>query len=175
MRGVDVTVRRLGEADSLDELTALLHRAYAALAARGLRYVASHQSVEVTRRRVAHGECWVAERAGRVVGTVTLSAPGTPVRDEAPRLYARPDVAHFAQFGIEPELQRHGIGSLLMTRVEARARELGAREIALDTSEHARDLIAWYVARGYRPAGRHDWRPHVNYESVLLSKRLADT
>ena len=46
-----VTIRRLSEHDSLEELTELLHAAYAPLAVRGMRYTASYQGVEVTGRR----------------------------------------------------------------------------------------------------------------------------
>ena len=46
-----IEVRPLSPVDSIPELTRLLHRAYARLAAMGLRYMATHQSDEVTRER----------------------------------------------------------------------------------------------------------------------------
>lgn len=165
-------IRLLRTADSLEELTALLHRAYAPLAAAGMHYVATHQSVDVTRSRCAKGECWLAERHGRVVGTVTLVPPGGASGPDEPELYRGPDVAVFTQFAVEPALQRGGVGSALLAHVESRAAALGATTIALDTSEHAHALIGWYLARGYAHAGRADWRPVVNYESVLLAKPL---
>lgn len=58
--GLDVRVRRLRPTDSLNELTALLHRAYAKQVSMGIHGMASHQSPEVTRRRVSRGECFVA-------------------------------------------------------------------------------------------------------------------
>lgn len=173
-----LTVRRWREDDSLEALTELLHRAYGALAAQGMHYVASHQSVDVTRRRLAGGESFVAVLGGRVVGAVTLTVPGTTAGtpqaggDDVPELYTRRGVAYFSQFAVDPDVQGGGIGSTLLAHVESRAAALGADTIGLDTSEHAHALIAWYVARGYTHAGRHDWRPHVNYESVLLSKPL---
>lgn len=165
-------IRPLRTDDSLEELTDLLHRAYAPLALAGMHYVATHQSVDVTRERVAKGECWLAESGGRVVGTVVLAPPGTLVGKDEPELYARPDVAVVSQFAVEPALQGTGIGSTLLAHVEVHAAALGATTIALDTSEHAHALIAWYLARGYAHAGRADWRPVVNYESVLLAKSL---
>lgn len=173
VRSADPVIRRLREDDSLEDLTGLLHRAYAPLAAAGMHYVATHQSVDVTRSRCAKGECWVAERAGRIVGTVTLVPPGGASGADEPELYRRPYVAVFSQFAVDPELQRGGVGSLLLAHIESRAAALGAATIALDTSEHAHDLIAWYLARGYHHAGRADWRPVVNYESVLLAKPLS--
>ena len=164
-----VTIRRLSEHDSLEELTELLHAAYAPLAARGMRYTASYQGVEVTGRRAAHGECYVGELDGRLVATVTLAPPG---RGHGSGWYGRPEVAKFEQFGVHPDLKGSGLGTRLMEEIERRAREIGAAELALDTSEHAADLIAWYQRRGYRIVGNYDWRPHVNYLSVVLSLAL---
>lgn len=164
-----VVVRRLAPGDSFEELTALLHAAYAPLAARGMRYTASYQTVDVTRRRAERGECWIAERNGSIVGTVTLAPPG---EGHGPEWYGRPGHAKFEQFGVHPDAKGRGVGRRLIEHVEARARDLGATEIACDTSEHAADLIAWYASRGYRRVGTHDWRPHVNYLSVVLSLTL---
>jgi GNAT superfamily N-acetyltransferase len=50
-------------------------------------------------------------------------------------------------------LLRRGIGSRLMELVEVRAREMGAAELALDTSERANDLITMYEP-GAPPADR---------------------
>ncbi|MBX9736091.1 MAG: hypothetical protein K2X32_04125, partial [Phycisphaerales bacterium] len=55
-----LTLRRLRPTDSIEQLTELLHRAYAKQVAMGLHALASHQSPEVTRRRVSRGECFVA-------------------------------------------------------------------------------------------------------------------
>jgi GNAT superfamily N-acetyltransferase len=151
------------------ELTALLHRAYAELGAMGFRYKAVNQSVEVTRTRVSRGECYVAIHGGVLVGTVMLLPPSC----RAPHCewYDRPDVAVLAQFAVEPRYQRRGWGSELIRHLEARARELGAAELSIDTSEGATHLIALYERRGYRHIGYAQWE-HTNFRSVLLSKRL---
>jgi len=69
----------------------MLHRAYAPLASMGFRYLATHQDVETTRRRIAKGECYVGVVEGTVVGTVLLVPPDR----RAPWCdwYDRPDVA----------------------------------------------------------------------------------
>lgn len=46
--------------DSLAELTSLLHRAYAPLAARGLHFLAANQDEARTGRRISRGECYLA-------------------------------------------------------------------------------------------------------------------
>lgn len=168
--GVALREFRLADDDGrVPELTSLLHRAYAPLAAMGLRYVATHQDDATTRRRIAPGECLVAERGGRLVGTITWYAGDN---HSACRWYHREDVAGFGQFGVEPELKGRGIGAALLAEVERRAAAAGFAEIACDTASPAADLIAMYSRRGYREVERVRWDA-TNYESVVLSKRLA--
>ena len=163
-----ITIRRLCENDSMAELTALLHRAYAPLAQMGLRFVATHQNEQVTAERCASGETYVGEVDGRVVATLTLREPGKSTGCE---WYSRPDVAVFGQFAVEPCLQGRGVGGRMLELAERRAFELGARELALDTSEDAIHLIEYYARRGYRHVGFAQW-PVVNYRSVIMSKGL---
>jgi predicted N-acetyltransferase YhbS len=163
-----IEVRPLSPADSIRELTRLLHRAYARLAAMGLRYMATHQSDEVTRERTGQGECFVALADGALVGTIMFKpadrTSGSPWLD-------RPEVASLGQFAVAPAMQALGLGAHLMDLVEARAAETGAVEIALDTAEPAAHLVAWYGRRGYRLIEHAQWR-HTNYRSVIMSKRV---
>lgn len=164
-----LTIRPIDEADSIDELTALLHRAYRHLADMGLQFVATHQSSEVTRERIAKGTCLVARAGGGLVGTITYRPPhilgGSPWLD-------RLDVAHISQLGVEPAVQGKGVGRKLMDAAEELAVRDGAAELALDTAETAHHLIRWYERLGYRYIEPVDWRPHTNYRSVVMSKLL---
>ena len=162
-------MRRLQSSDSLTALTRILNRAYAPLAAAGMRYVATWQGVDVTRRRVSRGECWVADWEGRLVGTIVFE---DAAQTRGCDWYDRPEVASFHQFAVEPELQGNGIGGALLDRVERRAGETGAAEIALDTAEPAAALIDMYTRRGYRQVGWADWES-TNYRSVILSRTVA--
>jgi GNAT superfamily N-acetyltransferase len=166
----EIEVRLLAQGDSLEELTALLHRAYAELGAMGFRYKAVDQGVEMTRKRISDGECYVALRDSAIVGTAVLLPPSwQPGYCE---WYAHPNVAVLSQFAVEPRLQRRGLGSKPITRLEERAAELGAEELSIDTAEGATHLVGLYERRGYRHVGTAHWE-HANYRSVLLSKRLA--
>jgi GNAT superfamily N-acetyltransferase len=164
-----LVVRPLGPSDSIAALTDLLHRAYAGRARQGLRYVATHQDDETTRRRIAGGQCLVATLESRLVGTITFVPKQ---RTGGCAWYDRTHVARFEQLGVDPALHGHGVGSLLVDLVEERAWATGASEIALDTSDRAGDLLAWYRRRGYRAVEEVDWDA-TNYRSVVLSKRLA--
>ncbi len=58
-----------------------------------------------------------------------------------------------------------------MEHAERAAASLGATETAVDTSEHATELIRWYEQQGYRQGGYADWDV-MNYRSVVLSKAV---
>lgn len=165
----EVSIRSLAAQDSIEQLTLLLHRAYKRLADMGLKYVATHQSPDVTRKRIGTGVCLVAERDGDIVGTILYRTPDTA--GHSPWL-DRPDVAHISQFAVEPELQKQGIGRRLIAAAEERALVDGALELALDTAETAEHLIRYYERLGYRYIEPIDWRPHTNYLSVVMSKTL---
>ncbi|HVF19934.1 MAG TPA: GNAT family N-acetyltransferase [Mycobacteriales bacterium] len=156
--------------DDVSALTALLNEAYRPLGEGGMRFVATWQDDEVTRRRIADRECWVLYDAARPIGTITLTPPG---RATGCDWYARADVATFGQFAVDPAHQRSGLGSALVAHVERRALALGAAELALDTAEQATDLIDWYLRLGYRRVDRVDW-PATNFVSVVLAKSLRD-
>ena len=164
----ELTYRALEPSDDIEAITELLHRAYAPLARAGMHYTASHQDAATTRLRMEDGDTFVAVIDGRIVGVITLhdaaATRGSP-------FYDRPDVADFGQFAVEPARQALGIGSRLLEMVEARAREKGVGELALNTSEHATELISMYERKGFRFIEYVKWE-EVNYRSRIFSKRI---
>lgn len=169
MVDANVEIRRFGENDSLAQLTGLLNEAYHIHLEQGLRYVATWQDEALTQRRMVDAECWIAVADGELVGTITLKPPE---RAGGHPFYDRPDVAIFKQLAVAPARQHDGLGGKLIDRVEARAGEMGATEIACDTAQSAKKLIDWYTSRGYRIVGTVNWET-TNYRSYVLSKKLA--
>jgi GNAT superfamily N-acetyltransferase len=164
-----ITLRMATDVD-VPPITQVLHRAYSGLAERGLHFVATWQDDDITRKRMAGCECWVLVRDdGQLVGTVTLQPPGRP---DGCAFYARPDVAVFGQFGVDPALRGRGLGQRLLDHCEARAAAMGAAWIGCDTAAPAAHLITHYERRGYQRVDTADWDA-TNYLSVVLGKRVA--
>ncbi|RZI72888.1 MAG: N-acetyltransferase, partial [Variovorax sp.] len=116
-------IRPLDPSDSLDELTDLLHIAYASLAAQGWNFTAVDQPVEVTRQRLADAQGFVALVGGRFVGTVAVRGPKPPgeayIADPPPALYTTPGTAILSQLAVHPDWRGRGVGEQLMDAAEA--------------------------------------------------------
>lgn len=164
----NLQIRRLQPGDSLDDLTGLVHRAFAPLGRLGLRCTGVDQTVDTTRRRVQRGDCFVALCGERLVGTVTLEAPD---RGSDCPWYRRTDVASLHQLAVDPCRQGCGCGQALVRQAEQWARERGHAELALETPAAAQALRGFYAEQGFRIVG-HWHKADKAYESVVLSKTL---
>lgn len=152
----------------LETLTTLLHEAYAPLAARGMKYMATHQSVSKTMERLNQGESYLGFIDEELVSTVTLRRANP---NSSCEYYRKFGVFSFGQFAVISKFQKKGLGSKIMDFLEMKAKELGAKELALDTSENADGLIRMYENRGYKIVSYTQWN-EVNYRSVIMSKVL---
>ena len=132
-------VRRWQTGDSLAELTALLHRAYAPLAAAGMNFTAASQSQAMTQQRLLGAHTWVAVQGGQIVGSITAAGPFDPNLQawaHARPWFYRQDLAHFHQYAVDPALQGQGqgLGAELLRSAEAWACGQGHRAMLLDTA-----------------------------------------
>lgn len=162
-------IRQFSRNDSIEELTELLHDAYAPLGRAGLNYTAVDQTPSTTRERINAGCCLVAVEDGRIVGTIVVE-PTCQDNAECP-YFARPGVASAHQMAVAPHRQRKGIGSRLLDAAEMWARTNGFSELALDTAEPARHLVDMYSRRGYKHVDTTRGEGK-SYRSVFMSKSL---
>jgi GNAT superfamily N-acetyltransferase len=158
------------DGNPVSEITALLHRAYKPLADAGLKYAASYQNDERTLRRIKTGRCFLLNDGLKVSGIITYYAPDKN-RADWPKIYTEDGTAHFGQFAVEPTLQKHGLGSMMINYIEQFALTEGNHTLCFDTAESAGHLINYYSKRGYYSAGFHHWKM-TNYRSVIMKKDL---
>lgn len=154
--------------DPVSEITALLHRAYAGMAAQGLRYLASRQDDQTTLERLTSGASFIAIKDNSIVGTITVYGPYEEA--EVP-LYRQEGVNHFGQFAVEPALQGAGLGKRLYMTVEDLCRANNVKTLALDTAETAAHLIDLYQRWGFEIVDHVQWNV-TNYRSVIMAKDL---
>jgi GNAT superfamily N-acetyltransferase len=162
-------IRFLEPGDSMEALTAMLHRAYAALAEMGMNFTATDQTAQTTRYRCGRGYCFVAVADdGALVGTIAVHGLEAGAK---PHPYLKTGMMMMEQLGFEPAWQGRGVGSALMDAAEAKAVEMGFGELFLDTAEGAVHLIERYSRRGYAVRQTVQW-PGKTYRSVVMSRRL---
>lgn len=163
-------VRRFEEADAAP-LTDVLHEAYAELAEMGLNFTAVDQDVATTLRRATAGACWVAERDGHLVGTVTLSFPPyAPVLQEWP-VAATPGTAWLNQLAVAPAARGTGLAGMLFSTGLQWARRQGATLIGLDTAVPATHLVALYQRWGFVDRDTIHWEGKT-YDSIVMTRPL---
>jgi len=165
MTPITIHIRELAPEDSLEELTSLINRAYARVAALGYRLAGTYQDVEQTRHRVARGACFVAVLDDTLVGTVTI-CPGFP--NETCAYLARPNLAYRFQFAVEERLQRHGIGGMLRKQASLWARNYGFTELGADTAEGYTEQINAMTKEGFIKVDRIRW-PGDDFHSTVLA------
>ena len=164
-------IRAINESDNLAAITDLVHAAYSPHAQSGLRYWGTHQSVDDTAKRVRTGTPLLMLDEGRYVGIVIVRPP-QPTSEVS--LYREPNVWSISQFCVSPEYKGKGYGRKLHEEALSFASDAGAEFMALDTAEPAKGLIAMYQSWGYSVVGGCDWRPHTNYESVLMKRAISN-
>jgi ribosomal protein S18 acetylase RimI-like enzyme len=89
----------------------------------------------------------LAERDGALIGCVL-------VIDKGERGGAR--VGYLGMLTVSPGLQGGGLGRQLIEAAEARARGFGAAIMEMTVIKSRRELIDWYIRRGYRDTGREE-------------------
>jgi ribosomal protein S18 acetylase RimI-like enzyme len=104
---------------------------------------------------VRSGNVWVLELDGQLVGIIVL--------------VAKPEYMLLDNVAVLPERQRSGLGRLLLTFAEERARECGYREVQLYTNELMSENLAWYVGLGYQETSR---RNDSGFRRVFMKKTL---
>jgi GNAT superfamily N-acetyltransferase len=162
-----LTVREATEAD-YPEIARITQAAYLGA---GYFEDANHpymQQVADVAYRAARGTVLVAERDGRLVGSVTLMASGDGFEQ-----VARAGEFEFRLLVVDPQVQRTGAATALVAEVEARAKRAGASAVVLTTGSDWVAPHALYARLGYARAPERDWPiPHTDIWLPVYRKEL---
>lgn len=132
--------------DEAGHVTAAAYRAFTPEAASpNLDYL---DRVADVRTRADHALVLGAFDGRRPVGTVTLELEDR-IPGGHPRPSLEPDQAHVRMLGVDPDVQRRGVGRLLMEACLDRARKAGKRRITLETTEAMTAAHRLYESMGF--------------------------
>ena len=103
--------------------------------------------------RAAKATVWVAERAGRIVGSVTLAIAGEPYAD-----IALDGELEFRMLVVDPAVQRSGAGRAMVEAIIEHAKSLnGISGVALTTGMTWESAHGLYRKTGFQRAPQRDW------------------
>jgi GNAT superfamily N-acetyltransferase len=159
---------QFSDSDDIGELTELLNTAYKRWEDKGFRYLASHQTADITRERIVQGKCFIMKENARMIATITYYPPLTKTGHE---IFLQTDVATYGQLAVLPAFQNKGVASGLISFTEELARQDNAKRMIIDTAENNTELVSYYLKKGYIIIGRTSW-PTTNYTSVFMQKTL---
>ena len=144
---------RQGEVSDLDGLRACIEAAFSPYVPRiGQRPAPLDTDFEPLLR---DGRVWVAERDGRVVGTMVLVADG--------------DTVEIRSVSVLPTCQRQGVGRTLMAHAETVARQAGHSRVRLYANARLPELVLYYAGLGYTEVER---RWDRGFDRVFMAKTL---
>jgi ribosomal protein S18 acetylase RimI-like enzyme len=111
------------------------------------------RQIQDVARRAAHATVWVAEREGRVVGSVTLAVAGEPYAD-----IAQSDELEFRMLVVDPAVQRSGAGKAMVRAIIEHAKSLpGTTGVALTTGMTWESAHGLYRKTGFQRVPERDW------------------
>ncbi|WP_028272572.1 GNAT family N-acetyltransferase [Arthrobacter sp. UNC362MFTsu5.1] len=111
------------------------------------------QQIQDVATRARQATIWVAERAGHIVGSVTLAVAGEPFAD-----IALPDELEFRMLVVDPSVQRSGAGKAMVEAIIAHAKSLdGVKAVALTTGRTWESAHGLYRKTGFQRVPERDW------------------
>jgi ribosomal protein S18 acetylase RimI-like enzyme len=141
--------------------------AYAEFAGDNTDQYVHHLRDAATRDREA--ELWVAtaDDTDEVLGTVTITPPGSPWRE-----VGRDGEGEFRMLAVAPAARGAGVGGALVRLVVDRFRSQGAMAVVMSTLPRMRDAHRIYERAGFLRDPERDWSPMpgidlVTYRLVL--------
>lgn len=155
MDSSDIVIMPKPDSISWEEITELLHIAFAEHAKNGLNYSASFQDKKTTQERVGDGVCLVAVLGDQLVATRTF------------RIINK--VIYTSQLAVHPDYRGRGITVKLEDYILNYARANNIVALKCDTSERAKTIINLHIKAGWQKVGLASGQT-TNYYSIVFRK-----
>ncbi|MDQ2912671.1 MAG: GNAT family N-acetyltransferase [Chloroflexota bacterium] len=164
----ELTIRDAHE-DDLDAVSALLLKAYAQYipppreslsAQEGAAWEGYRRNIADVWSRVPISSTIVAERDGKLLGSVNYYAPGQAdsLDDAWPEGWAS-----IRLLGVSPQARGLGVGRALMDECLRRARADGATTMGLHATKLMDVARGMYLRLGFRRVAEHDFHPTPDF------------
>ncbi|MFD1887709.1 GNAT family N-acetyltransferase [Paenibacillus wenxiniae] len=139
-------IYRLAVPEDAPVVQRIIHAAYVTIRELELQWPAAHADVEQIRDNIIANKCYVLERDGDIVATITLADP-----QRMKLLAEQMDLPFVMWFAVDPDAQGSGWGRKLLNWVEQEVidKELGAPAVTLATAEKHPWLLPMYERWGY--------------------------
>ncbi|WP_247044238.1 GNAT family N-acetyltransferase [Arthrobacter rhizosphaerae] len=130
------------------------------------------QQIQKVDARAANATVWVAERAGQVIGSVTLAVAGEPFAD-----IALEDEVEFRMLVVDPSVQRSGAGKAMVEAILDYAGTLeGIRGVSLTTGMTWDSAHGLYQKTGFQRVPERDWLvPGTDIKLLVYRRDLPAT
>lgn len=148
-----------------EQITELLHLAFAEKNERGLKYLATHQDAETTRRRVGDGVCFVALLGDVLIGTASMRI--LKPNEINKKWHNQNLYAYTSQLAVHPDYKGYGVGKLLQNARIMYCHENNVDEMLGHTSIHAKEILNWYRRQG-ADFVEYISSPATNYYAVRM-------
>lgn len=140
MDEIEISPLRLDEAEAVVELAGRVWRAHypSIISPEQIEYMLEQRYRPVlVKQFIARGDVWLAARAGNMLVGFAHWHPLTEGDYKLDKLY------------VETDLQRHGIGGLLIRAMAERAAALGYSRLALRVNRQNQQAIDAYLKHGF--------------------------
>lgn len=118
--------------------------------------------------RLRGAELLVAERAGRIVGTVTICPPTSPFSEVGVE-----DELEFRFLAVDPDHWGSGVADALMDVCDMEARARGARALIICVRDNNTGAAEMYARRGFTRVPERDWTPLPEVHLLALTRPVA--
>jgi ribosomal protein S18 acetylase RimI-like enzyme len=120
-----------------------------------------------TARRAREAEIWVAADGGKVLGSVTFTAVGSPFRE-----IARDDEGEFRMLAVNHAARGRGVGQALVELCLRRSRELGYAGVRMSSMDRMTSAHRVYERLGFVRAPEDDWSPGPGVRLLAYALRF---